>query len=300
MTNCMQFYVVGGNKGGITKTGTSLFIADYCIRRGDNVLLLDSEQDTFQATASAIAAASGMVPFSVESPAYPAYAVWPLGTLTGWDDAVSALAELGFDTPIQVIADTGASQLGAMIDSLDVIGGAVEAGLNVTLLCLCGRLEDSTLAVDALLEGVRGLPPVQRPRVWVLLVDPDGAPEASFDIARPFQNSGETEALSILDRAVRADPEHVHAQYVGRWPDSLFNAAMVLRRLPGMALEDKSMPFGMRLRLKSVMARQTDPLFAEIAPAVATAAEPEKAAGGKKDKKGNDAPVAGEGGADAR
>ncbi len=299
MANCMQFYAVGGNKGGITKTSTSLFLADYCIRRGDSVLLLDSEQDQYQATASAIASASGMVPFSVESPAYPAYAVWPLGTLSGWDDAISALAEIGFDTPLSVIADTGASQLNAMLDSLDVIGGAIEAGLNVTLLCLCGRLEDSTLAVDALFQGVQALPAELRPQVWVLLVDPNGVPEADFDIVKPFCQDGETEARSLLARAVQADPEHVHAKYVGRWPDSIFGAAMVLRRLPGQALEDTSLPFGTRLRLKSVMARQTDPLFSQIVPVLAT--ESEKAAGrdaGKKSKI-KDAPATGEDGADA-
>ncbi len=295
MTTGMHFIAIGGNKGGITKTSTSIFMADHCIRRGDDVLLLDSEQDSYQATASAIASASGLTRFDATVPTYPAYAVWPLGTLSGWDDAISALAEIGFDTPIQVIADTGASQLGAMLDSLDVIGGAVEAGLAVTLVCLAGRLEDSTLAVDALLEGVRGLPAEQRPQVWVLLVDPDGAPEASFDIARPFQNNNETDALSILERAVLADPDHVHARYVGRWPDALFNAALVLRKLPGKALEDKSMPLGTRLRLRSVMARQTDPLFAEIVPA-AEQAKTVISAGGKEVK---DTPAAGEDGANA-
>nr|MCR5256535.1 hypothetical protein [Desulfovibrio sp.] len=115
-----------------------------------------------------------------------------------------------------------------------------------------------------------------------------------FDIARPFRQEGETEALSLLDRAMQADPEHVHARHIGRWPDSLFNAAMVLRRLPEMALKDKDLPLGTRLRLRSVITRQTDPLFAEIVPAT----KPETACNGDSGKKGRGAHAA-EAGTDA-
>ena len=144
----MHMIAITGNKGGETKSFTSIALADYCIRRGDRVILSDSEHDSIQATATAIAVNSGIQPLDVEKPAYPALAAWKLGkTSTGWSDCLDVMAALGFDEPVTAVADTGASQLQALIDNLPVLSAGIEAGLKASIVFLAGRTEDSTVAL---------------------------------------------------------------------------------------------------------------------------------------------------------
>ena len=263
----MNLMITTGNKGGETKSFTAVSIADFCIRRGDNVILSDSERDCIQATATAIGLNSGMKPFSSDKPAYPALAAWKLGkTSTGWSDCMDDLSIIGFNAPVTIVADSGASQLQAMIDNLPVLGAAVEAGLHAVVVFLAGRTEDSTVAALALLKALSALPEHQRPQLRILLVDQDGADKCDFAIAKPFKKKGEESASSLLERAVADDPQHVQYQHIGRWPDILFTSTMIGRRLPSVTLKDRNLGFGTRAKLQAVM-KSVDDLFAEIVPA---------------------------------
>lgn len=260
----MHFYVSTGNKGGATKSFTAISLADYLIRQGENVILSDSEQDSIQATSTSIALNSGIQKFDMDAPSYPALAAWKLGRSgTGWSDCMDDLFRIGFDTDASIVADTGASQLQALIDNIEVIGAAVEAGMQATILFMAGRTEDSTVAAMSLLDAVKKLPEPQRPRIWILLVDQDGASAAEFDICQPFKTKDEQISRSILARATAEDPEHIHHRHVGRWPDILFNATMISRRLPAKVLQDKLIGFGTRTKLRIEMLA-IDRLFTEI------------------------------------
>lgn len=261
----MHFYVSTGNKGGETKSFTALSLTDYLIRSGRNVVISDSEQDSIQATTTSIALNSGIQTLDMDSPSYPALAAWKLGrSSTGWSDCMDDLSRLGFEKDLDVVADTGASQLQALVDNLEVLGAAIEAGMQASIVFLAGRTEDSTVAAMNLFEAVRAMPVRQRPAVWVLLVDQDGAAEDEFDLTRPFKTKDETEAKSILQRAAEADPAHIRWKHIGRWPDIAYNSTMIARRLPSDSLKDPKIGFGTRAKLQSVL-RSMDRLFEEIA-----------------------------------
>ncbi len=261
---CMHLYVSTGNKGGETKSFTALSFTDFLIRRGQKAILSDSEQDSIQATSTAIALNSGLHKFDLESPVYPALAAWKLGkSSTGWSDCMDDLANIGFDSDVSIVADTGASQMQAMIDNIEVLGAAVEAGMQASIIFLAGRTEDSTVAALSLFKAIEELAPNQRPRIWVLLVDQDGAPEEAFDLAHPYKVRGETVAQSILQRAATKAPELIRWRHVGRWPDIAFNCTMIARRMPSEALKDKNLGFGTRTKLRGEMLA-IDRLFADI------------------------------------
>ena len=120
-----------------------------------------------------------------------------------------------------------------------------------------------TVAAMSLLDAVKKLPKPQRPRVWILLVDQDGASAAEFDICQPFKTKDEQISRNILARATAEDPDHIHHRHVGRWPDILFNATMISRRLPAKVLQDKLIGFGTRTKLRIEMLA-IDRLFTEI------------------------------------
>ncbi len=262
----MILVITTSNKGGETKSFTAVSIADCCIRRGDSVVLSDSEHDSIQATTTCIAMNSGLQPLNMDAPMYPALAAWKLGKAsTGWAACMDDLSSLGFEKPVTVVADTGASQLQAMLDNLPVLGAAVDAGLKASIVFLAGRTEDSTVAAVELFNALKHLPETQRPQVWVLLVDQDAAEKAEFDIAKPFKRKGEAEPQSILDRAMAEDSAHIHVRHVGRWPDVLFNSAMLGRRLPATTLRDQQIGFGTRVKLRHEMLA-ADRLFGDIVP----------------------------------